>query len=637
MSRGPVRRAQLVAPFGTGAITVVPDGTALVTAGLDHWYEREDGSVDSVDFEEFQIEEWRLEKALRVSHFRLPPDYRTKRFGEAEAKNLRLSVPALRFPTWNFCRRCKLLQQLPLGFRGRKRCKECEAKPGKLRAPIIAQVPFIAVCEYGHLQDFPWREWVHHSLNPTCQGPMRLFSTGGASLAAQRVECGCGRKRTLAGITDAAPVGSPKYPETELSTRLAEGAEYLCRGFEPWNAREAPQGCGRHVRGSLRAASNVYFSLVKSSIYLPRGGGGAPDSLIEILVNPPLSTVIHTIRSLSMEPSPEQLRKGQYGNLLKLYTDDQVRKGLAATGTPAPDPELDGGEDEPSDETEFRRPEFEVLREEHDSAELRITARSLSEYAPEAVQAFTRIMLVDKLRETRALWGFNRVYPESGGRLRDRKGLLRHEQPDWQQSWLPAYVVHGEGVLVEFDAGLLATWESDSRVVARAEGMRRRYEAVQKARRLRERNLTPRFVMIHTFAHLLMNQLTYECGYSSAALRERLYVTEGAKPMAAVLIYTAAGDAEGTMGGLVRMGKPGYLEPALLDALSGAEWCAADPVCMETGEGGQGPDSCNMAACHNCALVPETACEEFNRFLDRGFVIGTHQEPELGFFTRPAV
>ena len=33
--------------------------------------------------------------------------------------------------------------------------------------------------------------------------------------------------------------------------------------------------------------------------------------------------------------------------------------------------------------------------------------------------------------------------------------------------------------------------------------------------------------------------------------------------MAGILIYTAAGDAEGTLGGLVRMGKPGRLEPLL--------------------------------------------------------------------------
>src|SRR5882762_7639765 len=91
------------------------------------------------------------------------------------------------------------------------------------------------------------------------------------------------------------------------------------------------------------------------------------------------------------------------------------------------------------------------------------------------------------------------------------------------------------------------------------------------------------------------------------------YTCQTAKPpMAGILLYTAAGDAEGTMGGLVRMGKKGLLEPMLRRALEGARWCSADPVCMEMAlRGGQGPDSCNLAACHSCALMPETACELF--------------------------
>jgi hypothetical protein len=104
--------------------------------------------------------------------------------------------------------------------------------------------------------------------------------------------------------------------------------------------------------------------------------------------------------------------------------------------------------------------------------------------------------------------------------------------------------------------------------------------------------------------------------------------------MAGILIYTASGDAEGTMGGLVRMGRPGALEQVLQRALEGAKWCSADPVCMETGAlGGQGPDSCNLAACHNCALVPETACEEFNRFLDRALLVGDLSGTVEGFFS----
>ena len=106
--------------------------------------------------------------------------------------------------------------------------------------------------------------------------------------------------------------------------------------------------------------------------------------------------------------------------------------------------------------------------------------------------------------------------------------------------------------------------------------------------------------------------------------------------MAGFLVYTADGDSEGTMGGLVRMVQPYFLNQILEDALEKARWCSVDPICMEAGEGkkGQGPLSVNLAACHNCALVPETACGHFNYFLDRGVVCGTIKKPDLGYFDK---
>jgi hypothetical protein len=78
---------------------------------------------------------------------------------------------------------------------------------------------------------------------------------------------------------------------------------------------------------------------------------------------------------------------------------------------------------------------------------------------------------------------------------------------------------------------------------------------------------------------------------------------------------------------------PGNLRGVLTTAVSNARWCSTDPVCMDAGEHGRAPDSCNLAACHGCALLPETSWEEFNRFLDRGLVIGTFTDPRLGFFS----
>jgi len=146
------------------------------------------------------------------------------------------------------------------------------------------------------------------------------------------------------------------------------------------------------------------------------------------------------------------------------------------------------------------------------------------------------------------------------------------------------------------------------------------------------RLVTPKFLLIHTIAHLFINQLSFECGYGSSSLRERIYcdVENTSRSMNGFLVYTASGDAEGTMGGLVRQGNPGRLERTLIRTLRKATWCSYDPICIESA--GQGPDSCNLAACHGCALLPETSCEEGNRLLDRAVTIGTPGHPEMGFF-----
>ena len=66
-------------------------------------------------------------------------------------------------------------------------------------------------------------------------------------------------------------------------------------------------------------------------------------------------------------------------------------------------------------------------------------------------------------------------------------------------------------------------------------------------------------------------------------------------------------------------------------ALEGALTCSNDPVCSLSN--GQGRDSLNLAACYSCALIPETSCEEYNIFLDRGVLIGTFKDRTMGFFS----
>jgi hypothetical protein len=98
-----------------------------------------------------------------------------------------------------------------------------------------------------------------------------------------------------------------------------------------------------------------------------------------------------------------------------------------------------------------------------------------------------------------------------------------------------------------------------------------------------------------------------------------------------ILIYTASGDSEGTLGGLVRQGEPDRLPAIIIRALNRAQWCSSDPVCIEST--GQGSDNANLAACHGCVLVPETSCEQGNRLLNRGIVIGTPNQADAGYFS----
>jgi hypothetical protein len=628
MPKGPIRRAQLIAPFGVGAMVVVRDGTSVISAGLDHWFERESGEMDSrtLDTQEFVFEEWRLQRLLRVHHFCLPPDFREKRKGQ-DMLNCNLTVPFLRFPQWHFCRQCYRLDELPLSVRGRVKCRECQEK-GKNN--YLVQVPFIAMCDQGHIQDFPWREWVHRSVNPDCSSPLRLIATGGASLAAQKVKCDCGAERNLSNITEA----SSDRTETFLSKNLDNsGALFLCRGSRPWLGFQGSEQCGRPLRGSLRSASNVYFADIRSAIYLPRGTSSAPSELVALMEGPPLSTLLTILVGTGREIKPQDLRK-LYAQLLRPYSDAEVASAINLILSGRQDNSMDQSLPDEDQQIALRRAEFNVLRSPRNDSQLFIRAASLDIYEKNISNFFSRLMLVEKLRETRVLAGFTRAFPESDQTLEQKKAMLWRSVPQGDNSWLPAYIVYGEGIFLELNEERLQVWEKQTSVIERVRSLAERYQQNQRARGLRVRQIGPRFVFLHTLAHLLMNQLTFECGYSSASLRERLYVSEtvGA-PMAGILIYTAAGDAEGTMGGLVRMGKQGYFEPMVIKALERASWCSADPVCMEMGSrGGQGPDNCNLAACHNCGLVPETACEEFNRFLDRALVVGSLENSDIGYF-----
>lgn len=636
MTSGSMRRAQLVSPFGVGAMSVLVDGTSVITAGLDHWFPRNNTDLA---LEDFRVNDWRLEARLNVKEFRLPPDWRTG--SGDDHRNTRLTVPALRFPGYAFCMYCKRLKKVPLSFQEPVRCPDPAHAGRSGFGPRMSQVPFVAICANGHLNDFPFKEWAHRSKNTTCNGTLRLFSTGGGGLEGQVVRCGfdakgkrderhgCGASRSLLGITTAGRRDEAGDETTVLSQQLQSPADpYLCTGARPW-LHEEDGPCDQPVQGALRASGNVYYPMVESSIFLPQKIGAVSGALRELIRRPEVETRFEAVHEfVGPAASAANLRQGVAPELFDRYSDEELvaayrdRFGIG-------DGSEDKGHTDDLDADIWRYPEFKMLRESPQDDELRAHDPGIHAGIAKHVG---RVRSVTVLRETRVLRGFRRG-KDGDLKVAEGKALLRRRPLPPDRDWLPAYVVKGEGIYFELNQSKLAAWEARAEVQRRADRIAMRYGQVITDRGGRERDISPRMIMLHTFAHLLINELIFTCGYSSASLRERLYVSRGGgHDMAGLLIYTAAGDSEGTMGGLVRMARPDRLQSVFAAALSDAHWCSTDPVCMDAGESGQGPDSCNLAACHGCALLPETSCEEFNRFLDRGLVIGTFGDPTLGFF-----
>jgi len=309
-------------------------------------------------------------------------------------------------------------------------------------------------------------------------------------------------------------------------------------------------------------------------------------------------------------------------------------------GGPRPEPLADPRE------VAYRRVEFNALREAFEGIgepDFRVRETGLPDL-PGGL--FSRVRLIEKLRVTRAFLGFDRIQPgnrygrEAASHAFEQ--IFRNVPQNADDRWLPGIENRGEGIYLELNEQAIHDWLERP---AAAGLLQDRHTDPFLSRLNHQRFLPPntgvageegrkwaaRYLLVHGLAHALINQFVFDSGYGSAALRERLFVSaDQHAPMAAMLIYTA-GDGEGSLGGLVRLGRPERLGPSIEHAIRRITWCSADPVCSEVDS--QGPDGANRAACHACLLLPETACETGNRGLDRAVLVGTPRQRESGFFS----
>lgn len=593
-----IRRAQAISPFGPGAILDLGQESFVI---LDTSRNR-----TAWDRPAQRITLPRLLPKRAPGGFRLPPT--TDGFN-------RRDVPALlvqRFPAWLFCPRCRRMYHITpeaedmLG--GKKpSCGQCEGS-------VLVPMRYVAVCRNGHLSDVDWWKWAH-SEKKGAQGqcspinPVLYFkadSNTGSMNKSLSIECGkCKAGRTLKDITTGSLLGL---------------CGQKCSGRQPWQRKGDAEACTEEPKALLRSQTAVYFPEVVSALDL-QDGDSVPGEDIDAWIEREISHLLGYLDSLP-EELIEKLAKKASSDFDVEVSNARVQAVLEAAARPqsmagalqVADP-LVGEWQKLTVPTPdgFRKAPLRVKRSDWNPSE---DTSALS-------KVIDSVMLIERLREVRALVGFRRLEPDA-----------RLVPPDLveKQTWLPALEVFGEGIFIRFSDAALSEWEAAyiTALEARTRILKARL-AIEDSWLVQRFRLKPhllaRFVMAHTFSHLLMRQLTYECGYSGASLRERIYVLDEG---CGVLVYTADGDSEGSLGGLVRQGRKDRIVDTFMAALARSTWCSNDPICSEMPP--HGPERLNQAACHACCLVPETSCTHLNVLLDRKLVVGDGTHGPRGFF-----
>lgn len=645
MGNKQIRTGQLIAPFGPGSLYTDRTGTPQVVCGLDHWFKKWDqtrGFVDCQDRAEFERSDQRLSALLHVDRFCTPPDFRLA------PPNEFLNVPAHRFPCWYRHTATGELRRFNL------HSAKIDRPTGRGR---WQPVRFVAICAEGHLCEFPWKEWI--GCQCVSNEGLRLTDRGGSELSSIRVMCetcpsgSTGRRgRSLSGTTvKPTPGDSNDHQRKDQSS--FEQAGITCPGDRPWlgqGANEIP--CAAPLVGALINQTNLYFPRTIAAIGLPdlRPQSDAIKRLRNEIESDPMIGMARTV--WKMGPDSLKVAVTMLETTLTArgvsFAEGEVEESLGAIFDPAaaslPSESLPPSE--PEDELlTFRRAEFNVIRNEVNAPEHIKDLRVIPTFVPADLSNwFQRVNLVERLKETKVFYGFDRLEQPRQNLLAGlpdtaMRQLFRSPPMQPQDRWLPAVETFGEGIYLELSDESILHWQHE-----RAAWLEHRLDDGFITRLRGEQKTLPplgadartwasRYLLVHSLAHVLINQLVYECGYGTASLRERLYVSaDRDAPMAGMLIYTAAGDSEGTLGGLVRLGRPDRLGPLVRRALSRASWCSADPVCSEH-MGGQGSRLANLAACHACVLLPETSCETINQGLDRAMVVGTPYKREVGFFS----
>jgi hypothetical protein len=566
---GEIRPNQLITTFGPGSIhDAVKD--SLTILDINYW---QDGGK--------QINDGRLASYFGVTHFRNPKTSDDK------------DLPVISFPHYHVCSntKCNSLFDIRNSFDLTTYLKQGPTCPicGYRAYPSR----FVIACKNGHLDDFPWHWWVHKG-NSSCKGKLTIYSTGWTSTLGEIiVECKtCGAKRSMAGSTD----------KEEFI-----GNGYKCTGHHPHRPKSREERCEcQEIYPAQRGASNIYFPVIRSAISIPPWTN-------------PLYTLLddHYIRicDYKRDFGDAGITKVYENYFSPKYERDEFDRALKVR------------EEKIKEFVEIKEMEYKAFVKHQDlnyKKDYKFFKAVEDEVPSYLKKYFSRIIKIERLREVMVLQGFMRIDPpEPEVDMLSRMIKLSKTK----DNWLPGVEINGEGIFIEFNMETINAWLSRKQVCNLSDTYKSLFKSYCRSRgweNSKERNA--QYVLLHTFAHLIIKEMSLLSGYSSAAIKERIYSSD---TMFGILLYTGSSDKDGSLGGLVELGNEDKFKLILRSALENALLCTTDPQCSNHEID---IDTLNGSACHSCCMISETACENGNRLLDRSLIVPISEKEDNSFF-----
>ncbi len=579
-----------------------------------------------------------------------------------DTKVLSFTIQGINFPSWFMNKKGILKKNKDWKVKWEKECGQNQneknqfAPPkefieskgnGQIKYGNLTQNNLMLICPNGHLSDIPWPKYLtwflnHKSNDSNCNelfayqkccedSNLKWTENKSRSLGFESVFIHC--ENCKAGKSN-------NYNE-KVNLRGIMGLAPYCIGEKPWEGNNVSEKCFKNQNGVqqnereqmkfvLATANNVYYSNIESSLYIP-----VIDEYAYLREAEAKFEQKYKEECIDDDGKEEKSRVDYFNDLtprilknaLCLNDDETIESFRTFIGNVKQS--FDGDLD-----LKFRFDEFHFFKDNENIDIKGLLFKSIS-ISEKLERYFKCVKIIEELQVTSTQLEFSRVQPPY--MVEDNEGNIIPNKPS-QKVYkegtyvLPAIQASGEGVFFEFNQDKINSW-----ITSLDEEFKNRFEDIFNVnlsnedqgypQRNRAKNDNFKLYLIHSFAHMFIRELEFSCGYPSASIRERLYVSNDEKlSMQGFLIYTTEG-AEGSMGGIITQCSTfAKVEKLIESAMKRAFDCTSDPLCWEADK--QGVFDLNRAACFSCSLLSETSCEMMNLSLDRRVLV----DEQSGFF-----